>query len=187
MKASAFDQRYRDEGDPWGYRTSAYERDKYRATLAACGAGPFVSALELAGSIGVFSAQLAPRCGRLTTIDFSEPAVIEARRELAPFPQATALSGEIPTAVPDGPYDLIVASEILYYLEPDALDATLTRLESLLAVGGRLVVVHWRPAGPERPFTAAEVHARVLALDWLVLVEDGSTPDYLLSVLERPR
>ncbi len=118
MKASTFDQRYQDEGDPWGYRTSDYEREKYRATLAACGDGPFRSALELAGSIGVFSAMLAPRCEELTTIDFSETAVAQARQELHDFPQATALIGEIPGALPDRQYDLIVASEILYYLEP---------------------------------------------------------------------
>jgi predicted TPR repeat methyltransferase len=185
VNVSAFDRRYRDEGDPWGYRTSEYERDKYQATLAACGAGPFRSALELAGSIGIFSAMLAPRCGELTTIDFSAPAVTQARRELSGFPQATALVGEIPGALPEGHHDLIVASEILYYLEPAALDGTLVRLEQRLAAGGRLVVVHWRPQGPERPFTAAQVHDRVLALDWLSLEADNSTPEYLLHVLER--
>ena len=187
MKLSAFDERYLDEGDPWGYRTSDYEREKYTATLAACGPGPFRSALELAGSIGVFSAMLAPRCEELTTIDFSEPAVTQARRELANLPQATALIGAIPEALPESRYDLVVASEILYYLEPEALDGTLVRLEQLLEAGGRLVVVHWRPEGPERPFSAAQVHDRVLALDWLTLVADGSTPDYLLHVLERRR
>lgn len=185
MKAFSFDQRYLEEGDPWGYRTSEYERAKYAATLTACGAGPFASALELAGSIGVFSALLAPRCNRLTTIDFSEAAVRQARRELAGSPQATALCGEIPAAIPDGPYDLIVASEILYYLEPAALSETLIRLEQVLAPDGRLVLVHWRTDGPERPFSAAEVHARVLSLHWLSRLQDGSTPDYLLSVLER--
>jgi predicted TPR repeat methyltransferase len=185
MKASAFDQRYLDEGDPWGYRTSDYERAKYDATLAACGPGPFRSALELAGSIGVFSAMLAPRCDTLTTIDFSEPAVTQARKELAAFPHATALFGEIPAALPAARFDLIVASEILYYLQPEALEATLDRLEQLLDPAGRLVVVHWRPEGPERPFTAAQVHDRVLALDWLSLRADVSTPDYLLHVLER--
>jgi hypothetical protein len=95
------------------------------------------------------------------------------------------LVGEIPGALPEGHHDLIVASEILYYLEPAALDGTLVRLEQRLAAGGRLVVVHWRPQGPERPFTAAQVHDRVLALDWLSLEADNSTPEYLLHVLER--
>jgi SAM-dependent methyltransferase len=185
MRAAAFDERYLQEGDPWSYRSSGYERAKYAATLAACGPGPFSSALELAGSIGVFSAQLAPRCRALTTLDFSRPAVEAARGELAGFPQATVVLGEIPTAITDGPHDLIVASEILYYLKPSALAQTLVRLEQVLAPAGRLVLVHWRPAGPERPFDAAQVHERVLALPGLTLGQDGSTADYLLHVLER--
>ena len=55
----------------------------------------------------------------------------------------------------------MVASEILYYLDDDALTATLERLRDVLVAGGRLVAVHWRPPGPERPQTAAAVHARL--------------------------
>ena len=70
MSATAeFEALYRADPDPWGYTHSAYERDKYAATLEACGPGPFAHALELGGSIGVFSALLAPRCRALTTID----------------------------------------------------------------------------------------------------------------------
>ena len=58
MTLTDFEQRYRADIDPWGYATSAYERAKYAATLAACGAGPFGHALELGSSIGVFSAAL---------------------------------------------------------------------------------------------------------------------------------
>ena len=69
MSLADFEARYRANPDPWGYTTSDYERRKYEATLTACGDGPFADALELGGSIGVFSALLAPRCERLTTID----------------------------------------------------------------------------------------------------------------------
>ena len=55
MSLADFEARYRADPDPWGYTTSDYERDKYEATLAACGDGPFADALELGGSIGVFS------------------------------------------------------------------------------------------------------------------------------------
>ena len=64
MTAADFEARYRADPDPWGYLASEYERKKYAATLAACGPGPFACALELGGSIGVFSAMLAPRCDR---------------------------------------------------------------------------------------------------------------------------
>jgi SAM-dependent methyltransferase len=185
MRAAQFEQRYRIEGDPWRYRSSEYERGKYDATLSACGTGPFRSALELGGSIGVFSARLAPRCQALTTIDFAPSAVEAARGELAPYPHARALLGDIPGAIPDDRYDLIVASEILYYLDAGALSATVARLEQTLERGGRLVMVHWRPPGPERPYSAASVHDTVGALSWLELVDDRSTTDYLLHAMER--
>ena len=111
-----FEAQYRAEPDPWGYHRSAYEQAKYAATLAACGPGPFTDALELGGSIGVFSAQLAPRCRRLTTIDFSATAVRRARAALARQPQASAVLGAIPEDLPEGRFDLVVASETLYYL-----------------------------------------------------------------------
>ena len=185
MRAAEFEQRYQQEADPWGYRSSAYEQMKYDATLDACGAGPFRAALELGGSIGVFSARLAPRCLALTTLDFAPTAVGAARHELRRYPNARALVGEVPGAIPDGSYDLIVTSEILYYLETPALVATLGRLEEVLAPAGRLVAVHWRPRGPERPQSAAVVHAQLRVLPWLRCVEERSTPDYLLHALER--
>ena len=80
----------------------------------------------------------------------------------------------------------MVASEILYYLSPAQLTRHVRRARaSVLRPGGRLVAVHWRPAGPERPFTAAEVHARCASQPWLRPVRRGGTPDYLLDVLER--
>ena len=185
MKVADFERRYRSEPDPWDYRSSAYERAKYDATLDACGAGPFRSALELGGSIGVFSARLATRCLALTTVDGSPAAVRAAQETLAPYPRAQAVVGEIPAELPAGSYDLIVASEILYYLATPALAATLRRLEEVIAPAGRLVAVHWRPRGPERPQSATAVHARLRALPWLHTVEDRSTHDYLLHVLER--
>ncbi len=70
-----FEARYRADSDPWRYETSDYERDKYQATLEACGPGPFRSAVELGGSIGVFSSLLASRCSNLVTLDFSSQRI----------------------------------------------------------------------------------------------------------------
>jgi trans-aconitate methyltransferase len=185
MSTADFEALYRSDPDPWGYTSSAYERDKYAATLAACGPGPFRRALELGGSIGVFSALLAPRCEILTTIDAAPTAVGAARRRLARFPHVNALQGTIPKAIPGQGYDLVVASEILYYLTPHQLAATLALLERLTDPGARLVAVHWRPAGPDRPFTAAEVHDALRRQRFLETTQSGATDDYLLDVLER--
>src|ERR1700760_3939198 len=95
MTAQDFEARYRADPDPWGYLASDYERAKYAATLAACGPGPFACALELGGSIGVFSALLAPRCKRLLTVDVAPTAVVRARSRLAEFPHVEAIVARI--------------------------------------------------------------------------------------------
>ena len=185
MTQADFEARYRKEPDPWGYETSAYERDKYAATLAACGPGPFTRALELGSSIGVFSALLAPRCDALVTIDSAPTAVASARRRLADKPNVEAILGSIPEAIPRCRYDLIVASEILYYLDGPRLRDKLRTLRDCSGSDARWVAVHWRPGGPDRPSDAAEVHARLRAQPWLAPVGVAGTDDYELDILER--
>lgn len=186
MSAADFEARYRAEPDPWGYTTSVYEQEKYDATLTACGPGPFDRALELGSSIGVFSAALAPRCRTLTTIDGAPTAVAAARARLATQRQVEVILGSIPEAIPARPYDLVAASEILYYLPAAALDGTLEAVRRDLVCGGRLVAVHWRPEGRERPFSAQEVHLRLRDETWLSLSSSQPTGDYLLDVFQRP-
>ena len=180
-----FEALYERQGDPWKYETSAYERDKYAATLRACGPGPFHRALELGGSIGIFTALLADRCRWLISIDGARSAVERARERLFDRAGVEVVLGRIPEAIPDGGHDLIVASEILYYLDGDALSATLTRLRDVADPGARLVAVHWRPRGDERPFTASEVHRLLHMQPWLAPTHSAVTPEYLLDVFTR--
>lgn len=134
--AAHFDARFRADPDPWGYVSSPYERTKYERTLTACGPGRFARALELGAANGVFSASLAVRCDVLITIDFSPTAVELARERLIGLPHVKVLEGQIPGDLPhDGAFDLVVASEILYYLDDDAFRRTLDRLPRLLRPG----------------------------------------------------
>jgi len=185
MTAEDFEARYRADPDPWGYLASEYERCKYAATLDACGPGPFSCALELGGSIGVFSAVLAPRCERLVTVDVSPTAVEHARKRLVGHPNVKTIVGAIPGAVPRLSFDLMVASEILYYLSDDELAGTLSLLEDTMLAGARLVAVHWRPPGLERPRDAEQAHAALATAPWLTSVHRGGTDDYLLEVFRR--
>ncbi|MGZ4198087.1 MAG: SAM-dependent methyltransferase [Solirubrobacteraceae bacterium] len=185
MTAEDFEARYRADPDPWGYLASEYERRKYAATLAACGPGPFACALELGGSIGVFSAMLAPRCERLVTVDVSPTAVASARSNLAGHSSAEPIVGAIPADVPRLAYDLVVASEILYYLSDDELATTVALLHHTMVAGAALVAVHWRPRGPERPRDALQAHAALANAPWLTRVHEGGTDDYLLEVFRR--
>jgi len=185
MSTGDFEALYRGDPDPWSYASSAYEQAKDRATLSACGPGPFVRAIELGGSIGVFSALLAPRCRRLITVDAAPTAVARARARLAGRSEVTPVLGTIPDAIPHRTYDLVVASEILYYLAPARLEESIVKLLRCTRPGGRWVLVHWRPPGPERPLDAALIHARLRRRPELRHIADGATADYLLDVLER--
>lgn len=188
MGISEFEALYRAQGDPWGYRSSAYEDAKYHATLDACGPGPFASALELGASIGVFTGRLAPRCRGLVTLDAAFTAVTAAREHLGQLGLADSVDvrlATIPDGIPPGPFDLVVASEILYYLPGPKLAETLDRLQRALQPGARLVAVHWRPGGPERPHTADTAHQRLREQPWLALAGEHPTADYLLDVFER--
>jgi predicted TPR repeat methyltransferase len=180
-----FEARYRADSDPWRYETSDYERDKYQATLEACGPGPFRSAVELGGSIGVFSSLLASRCSNLVTLDFSATAARLARARLASQTNVQALIGRIPEDLPPGRFDLLVASEVLYYLTSAELDATVEWAGSALRSGGRVVCVHWLRPGPERPLSAEAVHARFADARTLIWTNSASTDDYLLDSFER--
>ena len=184
MTAAEFEARYRANPDPWGYASSPYEREKYAATLNACGHGPFTAGLELGGSIGVFSAQLAPRCRSLVTVDGAPTAVAAARRRLAGQDERRGHPGLDPRGHPralvrpgGGLGDPLLP--VRPRSRSNAVDA-----EGPPGPGGRLVAVHWRPAGAERPFTAAEVHAILKREPWLALLESRPTDDYLLDVLE---
>jgi SAM-dependent methyltransferase len=185
MTTVDFEARYQGHLDPWGYETSPYERDKYAATLRACGPGPFHRALELGASIGVFTALLAPRCRRVDTIDLAPTAVRRARDRLTAARNVHVRCGTIPDDLPGGPFDLVVASETLYYLDEPCLVQTLGCLEEAMTRGGRLVAVHWRPTGPERPTSAFEVHRILRAQPWLAARRRERSAEYLLDVLER--
>ena len=155
---------YADQPDPWQLSTSEYERAKYDATLGALDAArSWARVLEVGCAKGVFGALLAPRCGELVAIDFSSHAVLAARLALAATPNVTVLRRTFPEQVPPGTWSLIVCSEVLYYLDADALEVALAWLDRALRAGATLVAVHWRGPGLTEPLRGDDVHDAMLA------------------------
>lgn len=141
LPPSYFEAKYRADIDPWRFRTSLYEREKYHATLDALIKNKYHQGLEVGCSIGVFTALLAPRCRRLVAIDSSETALAEAKRQkLANVRFERAV---LPDEFPTGRYDLIILSEVLYYfVEPDLVYLAKECGRSLEA-GGEMILCHW--------------------------------------------
>lgn len=140
-----FEALYARDPDPWRFAASAYERAKYDATLAALARPRYARALELGCSIGVLTRDLAPRCDALLAVDAAAAPLNAAQARCAGLPQVTfrqlCVPGEWPAA--EAAFDLILLSEVVYYLVPADV-AVLARLTlASLAQGGEVLLVHW--------------------------------------------
>lgn len=155
---SYFHDMYRSSDDPWGFATRWYERRKYALTLAALSSPRYGSAFEPGCSIGVLSAELATRTDHLLCTDVSPRAVELARRRLDGHDSVDVRVGDIVSDWPSGRFDLIVLSEVLYYLDDADLDTVIARLPDSLTPTGEVLAVHWRWRVEEYPRTGDEVH-----------------------------
>lgn len=179
-----FEELYGASDDPWGFSTSAYEREKYASTMSALGGRRFGRALEVGCSIGVFTAMLAPRCGGLLAVDASEKAVALARERLSGVQNVRVERRTLPEETPDGPFELVVASEVLYYFDRETLLKALRALEAALAPGGSLLAVHWRRETRTYPLQGDEVHELIRTHTALTRTSRKTTPDYRLELYE---
>jgi hypothetical protein len=160
--AQRFERLYAENPDPWGYESSSYERDKYAATLAALGERVYGRALEVGCSNGVFTEQLAEHCDSLLAIDFAASAVDLARRRLRIRSNVEVHQLTFPEQAPAGPWDLIVCSEVLYYLDPPALAKAVDWLKLQLWHGAVVLVVDWRGPARTEPLGGDELHELLL-------------------------
>ena len=158
-----FDDVYRANPDPWGFATSPYEAAKYAATLAALPRPHYPTAFEAGCSIGVLTAQLASRCGQLLSADISERALAAARERCVGLENVRFEQRTLPSEFPGGSFDLILVSEVGYYLAMPDLLAFRERAIRGLAPAGHLLLVHWTPLVHDYPLTGHEVHKTFLA------------------------
>ena len=138
-----FESLYQKDEDPWNFATSPYEQAKYDHTLKALGNEPARRGLEVGCSIGVLTERLAERCERLIATDISQTALDQARRRCADL--ANVDFKLVASAVEsfDGPFDLIVLSEVVYYWDEDDIVQVAHRLKDAMTPDGRLLMVHW--------------------------------------------
>lgn len=129
--------------DPWGFTTSAYEAAKYAATLAALPRTRYASGLEIGCSIGVLTRDLGTRCDALIGIDVVETALVAARARCADRPWVRFEACAIPQAWPEGRFDLVLLSEVVYFFTRDDVARIGARIGAAIEPGGDVVLVHW--------------------------------------------
>ncbi|SJM38290.1 bifunctional 3-demethylubiquinone-9 3-methyltransferase/ 2-octaprenyl-6-hydroxy phenol methylase [Psychrobacter pasteurii] len=175
-----FDTLYHNNPDPWQYQTRWYEKRKRDICLAILPKSHYTHAIELGCGNGVLSELLAQRCQALISIDGNQQAVQLAKERLAKWPHAHVIQGVIPPVLlnleqksvdssslsnnvcaTDSRFDLIVISEVLYYLQPNDIDTVVAWAQQNIAIGGTLLFCHWRYAIDGFAMTGETVHQRL--------------------------
>ncbi len=191
--ADLFDLNYFLRRDPWKYNTSGLEQGKYRDILSLVPADTG-AALEVGCAEGVFTQMLSKQVTSLLGIDSSPVALGRARKAC---PTADFQQMDISRQSPESEYDLIVASEILYYMgDSDQISRVGRRMLEWLKPDGYLLLCHmrsqsdesegfprprWTPSHPG----AFTVHGIFDAFDQLDRVSELYHPLYKVSLYRK--
>src|SRR5436309_25653 len=118
LKAQSFFDGLWKRGDPWELETSDFERKRYARLIAMLDQSKYARILEIGCGTGAFTRLLAPMAQRLIALDVSSSAIAAARAAQGSFKEVEFRVVNVMDYEPkaEGPWDLIVMSETVYYL-----------------------------------------------------------------------
>ncbi|WP_205528667.1 class I SAM-dependent DNA methyltransferase [Desertimonas flava] len=172
--------------DPWDHGSRWYEKRKYGLTVAALPRPRYRRAFEPGCGAGFLTAALASRTDHLLAMERSPRGVSVTRRRCAAMPGVDVRRGRIPHDWPADTFDLIVLSEVLYYLDDDGLALSLRRAGESLEPDGHLIAVHYRPPVEEHARLGDDVHGALRAAlgEPMATYQDA---EFVLDVFSSPR
>lgn len=127
--------------DPYRIGLSAYEQQKYGTVMDALAGRRSARTLEVGCGEGDLSVRLAGHTDALLGVDICAAAVERAAMRV---PSGTFVRRTLPREMPDGTFDLIVCTDVLYYWEPVTLRVGTAALLDRLRPGGMLLAYHYR-------------------------------------------
>jgi SAM-dependent methyltransferase len=182
-----FDSMYARSADPWDLSARWYEQRKYAITLALLPRQHYQHAFEPGCSIGILTALLSERCTRVTATDVTSAALDGAQRRMTDLGrrgQVTLLQHSVDEPWPAGPFDLLMLSEVGYYLAPRALRSVLERECPRLASGATVVTAHWRHRVDDYLMTGDEVNEVVAGTAGLHPIGSYRDADVAIDVFD---
>ncbi len=179
--AEFFERKYQRQPDPWNFGSSAYELERYEVTLQALAGRRFRHAFEPGCSVGVLTERLAHVCEQVDAIDLSATAVQAAKSRCAGFDWVDVRTGSLTDSPPEAEFDLIVLSEIGYYLDPGELDRCGKALVEKLSPGGWLLGVHWLGDSKDHRLSGDQVHTILHSLHGIRLEHAERHPGFRLD------
>ena len=190
QRGSYFEQLYRQDADPWRVRQRWYEERKRALLLASLPQQHYRHAYEPGCGNGELTVELALRCDRVLAADLSAEALRLTRQRLLDAGQDAhvtlahhRLPQDWPSILPGADkFDLIVLSEIAYYLSPEELARVVEHSIASLAPGGSIVLCHWRAPFAQRIISTVRVHAAFQDAPGLHRVLRHEETDFLLGI-----
>jgi SAM-dependent methyltransferase len=182
MRPAEFEKLYAGSTDPWGYRSRWYEERKRALLLACLPRAHFATGCELGCSNGELTAALAERCDSLIATDGNNSAVALARERTSSCGNVTVERHWHPQTWPRGKFELIVISEIGYYLPETGVTNVAAFCRRSLAIGGVVVACHWRYPIEGCVWTGDGVHSGLQRmLPWQRIVSHVEA-DFILEI-----
>jgi SAM-dependent methyltransferase len=180
-----FENLFQRDPDPWDYETSAFEAHKRSVLMRYAGLGPRGRVLELACANGVTTQALMKVGLRVTALDGSSTAIAQARTRLGHIRRLRLLHANLPKGLPKESFDLIVVSEIVYYLGSIAARRLAEGVANRVAPGGRVVVLHHHLNFPDASVNPEHAHRDFVRLlrERMTLVRSARTGRFCVAAL----
>jgi SAM-dependent methyltransferase len=178
-----FDDMYAAAGDPWQLADRWYETRKYAITMAMLPDQRYRHAFEPGCSVGVLTAKLIERCDRVTSFDVSQAALDATRERVGARDGLELRRSSLDAAWPSDDVDLVVISEVAYYLSAETLRTVLDREGARLAAATTVVAAHWRHPVADYPLSGDEVNELIGATAGLTSLARYRDDDVVIDVL----
>jgi Nodulation protein S (NodS) len=143
-RTAYFEQHFARSDDPWGFHSRWYEERKRQMTVACLPSERYACGFEPGCANARLSAELALRCDRLHIWDGNARAVALAKAQCAPLTNVQVQQGWIPDQWPTERFDLIVISELGYFLDEHQLIQVSKKIRDSLMDNGAVLACHWR-------------------------------------------
>ena len=187
MPEHYFDEMYARSADPWQLATRWYEQRKYAITMAMLPSPRYRHAYEPGCSVGVLTEKLTGRCDHVSATDVAVPALDATHRRLVDAgsrDRVTLVQRSLDDPWPATAFDLVVLSEVGYYLPATVLRGVLGREVPRLVVGATIVAAHWRHPVADYPMTGDHTNDVIAATPGLHLIGGYRDDDVVIEVFD---
>ena len=172
-----FEAMYAESSDPWRLADRWYEQRKYAITMAMLPAARYRHAFEPGCSVGVLTELLTTRCDHVTSTDVAAAALKAADA-------VTLTRSSLDSPWPQEHFDLVMLSEVGYYLSAETLRAVLDRECPRLAPGATVMAAHWRHRVAEYPLSGDQTNDIVASTEGLHQVAGYRDEDMVIDVFD---